>query len=136
MATKANKAAAIVTPIARSVPTNAGKYGVAHKAIAASGTTWALTAAGHLPATSGHGKSGKPTVHGIVCLALRLVTAKGLPATTANIVLFMRTNAQVLALLGKVNSTPYLHGLPCHNWLAKYIIGTASAKGGALIKAQ
>ena len=115
------------TPATRAVPSNAYKYGAAHKAIAATGT-YTLTAAGRATAaTNGAGKSGKVTVMGLVAVAASAVAAKGLPLTGTNIVLAMRTLPAVVAAFGATKAQQYAPRgtLPTHAWCSGYVTGAA-----------
>jgi hypothetical protein len=135
---KANTSAVIVATIAkvavaRPTPTNAHKYGAAHKATGGTSVAYTLTKGGQLY-TNGLGSGGKPTVMAMVCATVARLAAVNTPATPQAIVLAMRTHGATLtALRAMPKAAKYMQGgMPCHAWLAGYVRGAASAKHGLL----
>ena len=139
MARNANKALATATPATpatRKVPSNAHKYGAAHKQIATGNVHYALTAHGRATAAALAGKSGKPTVMALVAYCAAHCAAKGVPVNGNNITLAMRCLPAVVAAYAATKAGKYAPRgtLPPHAWCSGYIAGAARNPANLLVQ--
>lgn len=147
MARTANKPATVATvAVAAATPTsaalraaNAHKYANAKqgKALPCANVRYTLTALGAATAAAGGaGKSGKPTVMGIVAVAAAYCQAKGKPLTGANIAAAMQVLPNCRAAIGSSKAVKYAaNGQYCNGWLSGYIVGAARSAHGLLVVA-
>jgi hypothetical protein len=126
-------AATTAAPVA-NVPSNAGKYGANHKAVATRTVTYALTALGTATAAAnGAGKGGKVTCMGLVAVAAARLAAKGVPLTGANLVAAMRALPAVKAAWANTRAAAqYANGVPTKAWCSGYIAGAARSPASLL----
>lgn len=120
---------------AATTPSNAYKYGEAHKSVPCAAHSYKLSGAG-LDAAKAIAAGGKITVMGLVCLAAKQAGATQTKAVNgAAIVLALRTSKDVKKAWAATRaSAKYAAGaLPCHNWCSGYVVGAANPTRHALL---
>lgn len=95
--------------------------------------TFRLTGIGAETATTGVGKSGKPTVMALVCVAAKAAGATQTRGVTGlAIVMAMRDNAALRYEATKAGKYAPGTKLPCPAWCSGYVTGAARSAHGLL----